>query len=420
MAILLVLIVHTDFMLLVGVGYGEHDSNLYMEQTTHIFAMNLIIKLLSKFHVSELAYKIEKRISIRLGTYSIGNSGKALEYLHGIYPDNGQSCVVKRLLPTADCDLEIIVPCYNSEKYVEKCIDSILSQKTKYNYCVTIINDGSKDRTRQILQKFERFKNINIIDQKNRGHSGARNTGIAQAHGKYLLFVDSDDMLLPGAVEMLMNLAEQTTADVVDSGHIRFADRTQKGILTKAMAYVYDIIQHPQSLPLDLHSPRISGYPCGKVLKTELFHKVQFPENYWFEDTLMWMIIEPMCRRKVTSNQLTFRYRMNPNSISHTHTINHKSIDSLYVTLRLLKDREELGIEFDKDQYDMLLQQMRNNFYRVSCLDDKIKEAVFIVESDLISNKFAKWSTTNPRVKPIEDFLRVGDYDAFRLWCKWH
>ena len=63
---------------------------------------------------------------------------------------------------------------------------------------------------------------------------------------------------------------------------------------------------------------------------------------------------------------------------------------------------------------------MRNNFCRVQYLNTEIKQAVFVVEQDLIANKFADWSTTNPKVKPIEDFLRIGDYVGFELWCKWH
>lgn len=132
------------------------------------------------------------------------------------------------------------------------------------------------------------------------------------------------------------------------------------------------------------------------------------------------MILEPLCKRKVTSNKLTCRYRMNPNSITHLAMQNTKSLDTLYITLKLLNDREILGIEFDQYQYDLLLQQMRNNFCRIASLDSKTKQAVFVVQQDLIVNKFATWSTINPKVKPIEDFLRVGDYEGFELWCKWH
>ena len=382
--------------------------------------MGILHKIVSKVGLSELAYKIQmlkKENSVSGCTLTVE---QALTYLQGVSPDLGHSCITERELPPSDCDLEVIVPCYNVERYVEECVDSILAQETKYNFFVTIINDGSKDHTREILRKYESVPNVKIIDQENSGLSGARNAGLAQVHGRYVLFVDSDDILLPGAIDALMSLAVENNADVVDSGHIRFADCTQKGIKARIQTYLYDVLQRPQTLSFNVASPRITGFPCGKVLNSELFHKVQFPKGYWFEDTLVWMILEPLCNRKVTSDRLTFRYRMNLNSISHKAALNPKSIDTLYVTLQLLKDRESLGIQFDQYQYELLLQQMRNNFYRVKCLNTEIKQAVFVMEQDLIANKFADWSTTNPKVKPIEDLLRIGDYVGFELWCKWH
>ena len=382
--------------------------------------MGIFNKLVHKLHLSELAYILESWKKKKDNKALYQTVDQALNYLHGMSPNVGQACITDRLLPPSDCDLEVIVPCYNVERYVGECVDSILAQETKYNFFVTIINDGSKDRTREILRKYESFCNVRIIDQENCGHSGARNAGLAQVHGRYVLFVDSDDILLPGAIDALMSLAVENNADVVDSGHIRFADSSRTGIMTRIQSCLYDVLQRPQLFPFNLSSPRITGYPWGKVLKSELFHKVQFPKGYWFEDTLVWMILEPLCNRKVTSDRLTFRYRMNLNSISHKAALNPKSIDTLYVTLQLLKDRESLGIQFDQYQYELLLQQMRNNFCRVQFLNTEIKPAVFVVEQDLIANKFAIWSTTNPKVKPIEDLLRAGDYVDFELWCKWH
>ena len=307
------------------------------------------------------------------------------------------------------------------EQYVAECIESILSQQTRFSFFLTLINDGSKDSTGEVLKQYEGRANVRIITQENRGLSGARNTGIAQAHGRYLLFVDSDDLLLPGAVESLMAVAERAEADVVDSGHIRFADRKKiKTLGARIRANIYDWMQRPEALPDNDNSPGVTGYPCGKVLKRELFHRVKFPNDYWFEDTLVWMVLEPQCRRKATSSAITFRYRMNPDSISHTSSGHLKSIDTLYVTLQLLKDRELLGIEFDQQQYDMLLQQMRNNFCRIMSLPEKVQTAVFVVESDLIKQRFGAWNTSNPRVRPIQEMLRKGDFAHFRLWCKWH
>ena len=378
----------------------------------------MIRRILNRLQLSSAVYDIISRFQRR---QNVGMSvNEAMEFLDSCMKNPCNSCICEHHYSNPDCDLEIIVPCYNVEHYVEDCLASILSQKTAYSFCVTVINDGSTDHTGNLLQKYEHLENVNVITQRNRGLSGARNTGIEQAHGRYLMFVDSDDLLLPDAIESMMGLATTSGADIVDSGHIRFADRKVKGLENRIKADLYDFMQHPQKLEYNEHSPGITGYPWGKVLNRELFHRVKFPEGYWFEDTLVWMILEPMCKNKATTDALTFRYRMNPNSISHTSDGKMKSLDTLYVTLQLLADREMLGIRFDQRQYEMLLRQMRNNHCRVLGLPEDVRRAVFVVQSDLIKRRFSMWNTSDSGVKPIQDILRNADFADFELWCKWH
>lgn len=382
--------------------------------------MRVLLGIIHKLRLSELFYKIESLLSVDTGSFSFETHDEAMSFLHSISPDNGHSCIIKRTANTYDYDLEIIVPCYNSEKYIEECVDSILIQVTNYSFRVLIINDGSNDKTRQILKKYDNLKNVTIIDQDNKGHSGARNVGISQAQGRYLMFVDSDDVLLPGSIEGLMSLAESHNVDIVDSGYIRFADSYNKNILSKAIVNIYNSIQSPQLPTSNQYSSRLTGYAWGKVLKAELFSNIQFPMGYWFEDTIVWMILEPLSKSIVLYNKPSTRYRMNLDSVSHIAVNSLKSIDSLYVTLSLLKDRKLIGIEFDQYQYDLLLRQMRINFNRVAKLDTKIKQAVYLIESDLIINTFSSWTTEDPTLKPIESLLRKKDYTGFKLWCKWH
>lgn len=383
---------------------------------------SIIIKLLRKFHLSKYMYHIDSQLIMLLkgGARKINNSQEALKYLTGLQERPVNSCIVNRELPEIDCDIEIIVPCYNVEKYVEECVDSILSQKTRYSIHVTIINDGSTDRTREVLKKYEGIQNVKIIDQRNMGHSGARNAGIASAHGKYLMFVDSDDVLCQGTLEALMNMAEKTDADVVDSGHIRFADSAQKGFRRKIVAKLYDSMQKPQVLPYNEKALGMTGFPCGKIFRSTLFKGIEFPQGYWFEDTIVGMIIVPMCSRIATLDIISFRYRMNPDSISHQFTKSLKTLDTLYITLQLLKDRETLGVTIDQKFYDFMLRQLQHNFVRVSHFTEKVKQAVFIIQRDLLLERFADYSTANPRLKPIEKYLRADDYVGFRLWCKWY
>ena len=93
--------------------------------------------------------------------------------------------------------VSIVVPVYNVEAYLEKCLDSLVNQNFD-NYEVIIVNDGSTDKSKEIAQRYEnKYSNVVLIDQKNKGLGGARNTGIEAVKGEYILFVDSDDYIHP-------------------------------------------------------------------------------------------------------------------------------------------------------------------------------------------------------------------------------
>lgn len=97
--------------------------------------------------------------------------------------------------------VSVIIPVYNVEKYLESCLESIKSQ-TFTDYELILINDGSTDESFAIMRRYaERDARIRIISQSNRGVSAARNLGLSVAEGDYVLFVDSDDTILPDALE---------------------------------------------------------------------------------------------------------------------------------------------------------------------------------------------------------------------------
>ena len=111
--------------------------------------------------------------------------------------------------------ISIIIPVYNVEAYLAECLDSIFNQFI--DGCeVIIINDGSTDNSRQILTEYQiKYPKLVIIDQENKGLSGARNTGIRNAQGEYLYFLDSDDYLLPNAIENVIQSIKSTDVEVI-------------------------------------------------------------------------------------------------------------------------------------------------------------------------------------------------------------
>ena len=103
--------------------------------------------------------------------------------------------------------LSIIIPCYNTEKYINKCLDSVLNSTLK-DIEVIIINDGSKDSTLDIIKSYK-DKRIIIIDKENDGVAMARNDGIKKATGEYITFIDSDDYIEPTMYEEMYNKAKE-------------------------------------------------------------------------------------------------------------------------------------------------------------------------------------------------------------------
>lgn len=112
-------------------------------------------------------------------------------------------------------EISVIIAVYNIEDYIEKCIESVVFQNFD-NLQIILCDDGSTDKSGQICDKYaEKFENITVIHKKNGGLSDARNRGIKEARGKYVMFVDGDDLLLPNALKALFENAQQEDADIV-------------------------------------------------------------------------------------------------------------------------------------------------------------------------------------------------------------
>lgn len=159
--------------------------------------------------------------------------------------------------------ISIIVPVYNVEQYLAQCLDSILNQ-TYTNIEVICVNDGSQDRSQDILKHYAEIDNrIKIITQENQGLSAARNTGFKYVNGKYLMFIDSDDWIDLETCETVVNSAEQYKADLVLWSYVReFENKSSE----KLMFWDDQTIFEKEAVKKQLHR-RI----CG-LLGSELAH----------------------------------------------------------------------------------------------------------------------------------------------------
>ena len=217
----------------------------------------MIIRVLKKLKVNRIIYKLAvKFFKDKATKYNIN---QVMSLLEQFSPNPKTSCLIpERPAKSKRYDLDIIVPAYNVEQYIRECLNSVLSQSTKWSYRVIVIDDGSTDRTGEIIDTYKTDKRVKIIHQENRGFSGARNCGLDELDSKYVTFLDSDDILMPHAIEIFLDKAFEFDAAVVEAG---FSYISQEGKTKR--------IEKHKGGKLDPKKD-LWGFTCGKILRSDL------------------------------------------------------------------------------------------------------------------------------------------------------
>jgi glycosyltransferase involved in cell wall biosynthesis len=179
--------------------------------------------------------------------------------------------------------ISVIVPVYNVEDYLPKCLDSILQQSFT-DFELILIDDGSTDRSGKICDQYAQIDNrIKVIHQKNGGLSNARNSGIDIAIGKYFSFVDSDDWIDKNMLFEMHQQALQNNADIVIAGH--FIVDLDETIEVNIKVIKQRILNQFEAISLILADEEIHSFAWDKLYKRELFEEIRYPDGRVFEDT---------------------------------------------------------------------------------------------------------------------------------------
>ena len=271
-------------------------------------------------------------------------------------------------------DATVIIPCYNVEHYVAECLDSMLNQNTSYNVEIITIDDGSTDSTAEILRQYStRMTNFRIISQCNKGFSGARNTGIREARGKYLIFIDSDDYVTSDYIDCLLKKAFSKDADIVATGYYTFNNdhKIIKNIMIKD--------ENDTSL--------LNGCAWGKAIKRKFFEHLVFPENYWYEDSIIAHLVVPRANSIYMVSKCQYAYRSNPTGITKTSVNSLRAIESFYITDLMLRSYVHFYPEDVTNTYEfinLLIEQFYLNEKRVIKLNSEIKRTIFMWQSKYV------------------------------------
>lgn len=266
--------------------------------------------------------------------------------------------------------VSVIVPVYNNEVYVEKCIRSIMRQSYK-NLEILVINDGSKDSSLEILEKLAKEDNrIKIFNQENAGVAAARNKGLNNAAGEYLTFVDGDDYIGKDYIAKLYEKAESQALELVICG-LQFVDE-KDSVLRTVIPGGYRRLEHEE------WTFRISAV-CSHFYRREIWEKYQirFFSGERGEDMPISLFFSAVCDRIGILQEAEYYYVQHPSSAMHNfkglknYSLPYKALEEI------LQKIEETGIVNSPDFYELfVLRILCTCFFDLArgCTRDKMKE----------------------------------------------
>ena len=272
-----------------------------------------------------------------------------------------------------EIDISIIVPIYNAEKYLKKCIDSLVSQ-TKKEIEIILINDGSTDSSEEIIKNYK-DKRIKYFKNKNQGIGKTRNFGIEKANGKYLLFVDSDDYLDKTACEKMYNKAENDNLDIVMCDFYKEYDNGNIEEIRTISFKNSSLKDNP-----DIITEYLS--PWAKIYSSEMIKKnnIKFVENLKYEDAPF--VIETLCcANKIGKVDECLNYYL-IHTNSETTVRDRRCFDILKIIDKIRKytnDKEYLKEKIDKltvriiTNYTIQQRMQKDKKIAMECIEEAFK-----------------------------------------------
>ena len=213
--------------------------------------------------------------------------------------------------------VSVIVPIYNVENFLDRCIDSIEYQ-TYRNIEVILVNDGSTDKSGEMCNSYEKkYKNIRVIHKKNEGVSKARNIGLKNANGKYILFVDGDDTLQLDMIQKLITIMKEKKAQIVQCCYKTiYEDGNYMQKSNNEKVYTYS---SKDEILKKFFDKKITISVWNKIFEKSLIDNIYFNENVsHYEDKLFVYYALLNCKKLVHTNYLGYNYFKRKNSASYS------------------------------------------------------------------------------------------------------
>ena len=299
--------------------------------------------------------------------------------------------------------ISVIIPVYNVEKYLARCLDSVIAQ-TFSDIEIICINDGSTDNSAEILSEYaKKDKRIKIITQENSGLSIARNVGLEHISGQYVCFIDSDDWVDKNYLEVLFNLLSISGADIAMAG-MRLVNGDCTSDNTTPNMVASDLGTKLNNFP--------NGSVCDKLFKTELFkaNAIRFPCGRYYEDNIILLKLALLSSAVAFTNSVSYYYFMNPAGICRSVSPQqHKKRqeDKLYIAEQMAQYAKNNKIRGRQ------LTAVRQFIVRTVAQDFLSKKSKYYPQiKHILGKKFVRQRKLAKLVHNIKRFVWRADIDS--------
>ena len=293
--------------------------------------------------------------------------------------------------------VSVIVPVYNVEKYLSRCIDSILNQSYK-NIELILVDDGSKDNSGNICDEYAGMDNrISVIHKENGGQSAARNIALDCASGEYITFVDSDDYIYIDFIKIMYETILKNNCDIVQCDYIRGNENIFPSIAMDGKCKVIDVNTALSSFVYKV-------IPWAKLYKKSIIGEIRFPEGKINEDDATYYKFAYNCKRICILENKMYYYYMSPNSTMRSEP----KLDFIGVY-------EERINFFEEKKEEFLLQKSYERFALIlaSKYAYYIKNGVSQRLCNVLTDKFAEIYDRSKKMAPFK--YRVLLYSFYRM-----
>lgn len=274
--------------------------------------------------------------------------------------------------------ISIIVPVYNVEKYLKRCVDSILAQTYKNFECI-LVDDGSTDSSGKLCDEYAaKDDRIVVIHKENMGQGDARNKGIDISGGKYIGFVDSDDWIHPQMYEILVNIARKENTDMtVCQFEEFFGDTTDLELVSYKIKdikpEVYSVKEVLENYYTKQFCYRCNAILCVKLYKKVIFQNLRLPVGQYYEDAYIALDTIEKSKKIAIINTKLYFYLQRDNSTMHSK-YGVKWFQGAYI------NNKKNNMFFKKRGYNIQLRYAMDDYFMRFCRD---KFAVYLLHPEL-------------------------------------